>query len=239
MGLSLPNPCNTVPISTVSRVCMGILVPNIRSGEWSYDLVDSLTTLLDYTIQTTTTIAPPTAAMSNCSWGGNGEQRNWGRRQSGAGTTAKMTMTTKTTTAKTTMTTKTTTTHTTPITTATSSCLRGGWDRTGWRDDRMTKRQDDETGKPNGGGPKRRRLGPRYVSFLFSSFYALTISFQDLNYSPTPLPANETHCHEPLLVECWFPIPPPTRRHHTCEQLLMGWTFYEELTRHNPMPAPP
>src|ERR1700733_7522606 len=65
--VSLPNPCNTIPVSTVSQVCTGILVPNIRSGEWSYDLVDSLTTLLDYTIQTTTTIAPPTAAVSNCS----------------------------------------------------------------------------------------------------------------------------------------------------------------------------
>src|SRR3984885_1557238 len=119
---------------------MGILVPNIRSGEWSYDLVDSLTTLLDYTIQTTTTIAPPTAAVSNCSQA------------------TKPGMTTKRSRhdSKNDNDNKTTTTHTTPITTATSSCLRGGCDRTGWRDDRMMKRRDDETGKPNGGGPKRR-----------------------------------------------------------------------------------
>src|ERR1700733_16320326 len=37
----------------------GILVPNFQSGEWSHDPVDSLMTLLNYTIQTTTTISTP------------------------------------------------------------------------------------------------------------------------------------------------------------------------------------
>jgi hypothetical protein len=37
----------------------GIPVPNIWSGEWSHDLVDPLTTPLNYTIQTTTTVSTP------------------------------------------------------------------------------------------------------------------------------------------------------------------------------------
>ena len=38
-----------VPVEnrTLTRGFMGILVPNFQSGEWSYDLVDSLTTLLN------------------------------------------------------------------------------------------------------------------------------------------------------------------------------------------------
>ena len=46
---------------------------SFQSGEWSYDLVDSLMTLLN-SIQTNTTIPPPTTTVSNCSQGGNGEQ---------------------------------------------------------------------------------------------------------------------------------------------------------------------
>jgi hypothetical protein len=47
MGLALPNPCDTIPVPMVLRVCTGIPVPNFRSGEWSYDLVYLL---LNYTI---------------------------------------------------------------------------------------------------------------------------------------------------------------------------------------------
>ena len=48
MGLALPNPCNTVPVPTVLRVGMGIPVLTFQSGEWSYDHVYSLTTVLNY-----------------------------------------------------------------------------------------------------------------------------------------------------------------------------------------------
>ena len=68
MGLALPNPCNTVPVPMVLQVCTGILVPNFWSGEWSYDLVYLLTTTQS------TTITPPTTAVSNCSRGGNVER---------------------------------------------------------------------------------------------------------------------------------------------------------------------
>jgi len=51
-GLSLPNPHNTVPVSTVSWV---FRLPTFRSGEWSYDLVDSLTLTTQHFETTPTT----------------------------------------------------------------------------------------------------------------------------------------------------------------------------------------
>src|ERR1700733_8468203 len=51
-GLSLPNPHNTVPVSTVSWV---FRLPTFRSGEWSYDLVDSLTLTTQHFKTTPTT----------------------------------------------------------------------------------------------------------------------------------------------------------------------------------------